>query len=62
MAAVAPLDTRIAIAAGRLSVELKLANADAVIYATAVENDAALLTCDAHFAGLPQVTLIAKGA
>lgn len=38
----------------------ELATADAVVYATALEYDADLLTCDAHFEGLPGVVLIRK--
>jgi predicted nucleic acid-binding protein len=40
----------------------KLATADAVVYATARQQDAELLTCNAHFRGLPGVTLFAKTA
>jgi len=36
--------------------------ADAIIYATAIDNGADLLTCDAHFAKLPRVVYFAKGA
>jgi predicted nucleic acid-binding protein len=38
----------------------KLAMADAIIYATAIEHDADLLTCDAHFANLPSVVYFPK--
>ena len=34
--------------------------ADAIIFATARAQGATLLTCDAHFQGLPGVTLIEK--
>jgi len=54
------LDTLVAKEAARLSSELKLPTADAVIYATARLQDADLLTCDAHFEGLPQVTYVPK--
>jgi toxin FitB len=57
---VAPLDTRPALAAAEVSAREKLATADAIIYATAQAHDADVLTCDAHFEGLPGVTLIAK--
>lgn len=57
---VAPLDTRIALHAAELHRQHKLATADAVVYATALENDADLLTCDAHFEGLPGVVLVRK--
>jgi predicted nucleic acid-binding protein len=60
MCVVAPLDTKIALAAAAFCGQHKLATADAVVYATAVEYGADLLTCDAHFEGLPGVTFIAK--
>jgi len=34
--------------------------ADAVIYATAIEHNADVLTCDAHFADLPGVVYFPK--
>lgn len=57
---VVPLTTRIALSAADLAATHKLATADAVIYATAQDYDAELLTCDAHFRNLPGVTLIEK--
>ncbi|TAN49768.1 MAG: type II toxin-antitoxin system VapC family toxin [Methylococcaceae bacterium] len=57
---VVPLDTRIALLAADLHRQHKLATADAIIYASALENDADLLTCDAHFDGLSKVLLIRK--
>jgi predicted nucleic acid-binding protein len=57
---VAPLDTRIALRAAELWKQHKLATADAVVYATALEHDADLLTCDTHFDGLPDVVFISK--
>ena len=36
--------------------------ADAIIFATANDARADLLTCDAHFAKLPRVVYIAKGS
>jgi uncharacterized protein len=59
---VAPLDSRLAVRAAELAGDHALAMADAIIYATAVEMDADLLTCDAHFAKLPGVVYYAKGA
>jgi predicted nucleic acid-binding protein len=38
----------------------KLATADAIVYATAIEYGADLLTCDAHFEKLPGVLLMRK--
>ena len=55
-----PLDTEIALAAAEACREHKLATADAIIFATAQAHGATLLTCDAHFEGLPGVTLIEK--
>jgi predicted nucleic acid-binding protein len=55
---VAPLDTRIALLAADLHRQYKLATADAVVYATAREFGAELLTCDAHFANLPGVVVV----
>jgi predicted nucleic acid-binding protein len=60
MCAVAPLNTKIALAAAEICRTHKLATADAIIYATALEHEADLVTCDAHFNGLPGVTLIPK--
>lgn len=57
---IAPLDTRIALAAAELHRQYKLATADAVVYATAQEYGADLLTCDAHFEKLPGVVFIRK--
>ncbi|MCR1344244.1 type II toxin-antitoxin system VapC family toxin [Acidithiobacillus ferrooxidans] len=57
---VVSLDTRIALLAAELHREYKLATADAIVYATARHQGADLLTCDAHFEGLPGATLLAK--
>ena len=57
---VVPLDTEIALTAAEACREHKLATADAIIFATARAQGAMLLTCDAHFEGLPGVTLIEK--
>lgn len=57
---VAPLDTRTALRAAEMCRQHKLAAADAVVYATAAENEAELLTCDAHFEGLPNVIFVRK--
>jgi predicted nucleic acid-binding protein len=56
------LDTDLALAAAALCREHKLATADAIVYATALAQDADLLTCDAHFQALPRVTYIEKRA
>ncbi|MFT3791304.1 MAG: type II toxin-antitoxin system VapC family toxin [Rudaea sp.] len=57
---VVPLNTTIALRAAELWREHKLATADAIVYATALEHDADLLTCDAHFENLPGVVFIRK--
>ncbi|MCA3486722.1 MAG: type II toxin-antitoxin system VapC family toxin [Rhodobacter sp.] len=57
---VVPLDTEIALAAAEACRTHKLATADAIIFATARARAATLLTCDAHFEGLPGVTLVQK--
>ena len=57
---VVPLDTPIALLAAQLHRQHKLATADAIVYATAQAHAAELLTCDAHFAGLPGVLLFKK--
>lgn len=57
---IVPLDTRIALLAADLHREYKLATADAIVYATAREWNAELLTCDAHSRGLTGVVYFAK--
>ena len=57
---VASLDTRIALLAADLHRQYKLATADAVVYATAREYGAELLTCAAHFENLPGVVVVRK--
>ena len=60
MCLIAPLDTKIALSAAELCTRHKLATADAIVYATALEHKADLLTCDAHFDGLAGVTFVKK--
>ena len=57
---VVALDTEIALLAADLCREHKLATADAVILATARIGGGTVLTCDAHFDGIPGVTYIPK--
>jgi predicted nucleic acid-binding protein len=57
---VVPLDTAIVLLATELHREYKLATADAIVYATARQQDADLLTCDAHFNGLPGTVFVPK--
>ncbi|MHA6297962.1 PIN domain-containing protein [Devosia sp. CAU 1758] len=57
---IAPLDTEIALLAGEFCRKHKLATADAVVFASAQVHGADLITCDGHFDGLPNVTVLAK--
>ncbi|CAN5794387.1 hypothetical protein BH11PSE8_BH11PSE8_08740 [soil metagenome] len=57
---VVALDTSIALLATDLHRQHKFATADAIVYATAQQQGADLLTCDAHFAGLPGVAYFEK--
>lgn len=57
---VMPLDTVIALLAADLHREYKQATANAIVCATARRQGATLLTCDAHFEGLPGEALFAK--
>lgn len=57
---VVPLTTDIALRAAELGREYRLPAADSIIYATARAADCELVTCDAHFEGLPDVIYIAK--
>ena len=50
-------DERLAIAAAEISIEKKLAMADAIIYTTALRFEAHLYTGDHHFSGLDGVTV-----
>lgn len=59
-ATVIPLDTSLALLAADITREFKLATADAIIYATARQQKATLVTSDAHFADLPQVKFFQK--
>lgn len=59
---VVDLTTRIAVSAAEISIRHKLPTADAIIYATAIESNADLLTCDTHFKGLPGVVYVEKPA
>ena len=50
----------IALLAAELSANHQLHALDALIYATALEHDAQLVTCDAHFKDLPNVDYTPK--
>lgn len=56
--AVIALEESSALLAADLSLKFSLPMADAMVYATAVENNAQLITGDAHFTSLEKVTLI----
>ncbi|MGC1485070.1 MAG: type II toxin-antitoxin system VapC family toxin [Candidatus Acidiferrum sp.] len=55
---VVSVDQEIALAAAVISIQHELPVADALIYATAERHAAELVTSDAHFKGLPRVTLL----
>lgn len=57
---IVPLDTEIALLAAQVGRTYRLPIADSIIYATAVAAECALVTCDAHFEGLPDVIYIPK--
>ena len=57
---VVPLDTDMAVHAADIATGHQLSIADAIIYATALTHGADLLTCDAHFEGLPHVIYVPK--
>ena len=57
---VVPLDTAIALLAADLHRTHKLATAHAIVYATAQQMGAELITCDAHFQGLAGVLFFPK--
>lgn len=59
-AEVAPLTTAIALAAADWALEYQLSFADALIYATARQYGARLVTADDHFQGLPEVEYLDK--
>ena len=57
---VVPLDTSLALLAADVAREFKLAMADAIIYATARQHQASLVTSDRHFEKLPEVVYLPK--
>ena len=57
-ARVVPIDERLALISARISLDRRLAMADAMIYATALAAGAHLITSDSHFQGLAEVTVI----
>ena len=61
-ARVEPLETSTALLAADLAMQYKLSFADAIIYATARQCQAKLVTSDSHFQGLPSVEYFDKTA
>jgi predicted nucleic acid-binding protein len=59
-ATVCPLTTAIALHAADLALQYRLSFADALIYATASQQQATLVTADEHFKGLPGVAYFEK--
>ena len=59
-AGVISLDESIALLAADVSLVSKLAMADAIVYATALQNKCKLITSDGDLQGLPQVFFIPK--
>ena len=57
---VADMTTPIALSAADLCRRLKLATADAIVYATALAHGAEIITCDRHFEKLPHIIYFAK--
>jgi predicted nucleic acid-binding protein len=57
---VVDLDSALALIAGKIGIDAKLALADSVVLATARQADATLWTQDADFQGLPDVKFRAK--
>lgn len=55
---VVAFDEDLALSAAQLSIDYKIPMADAIIYATARQHHAQLVTGDSHFANLPGVTII----
>jgi toxin FitB len=53
-----PLTLELALAASKISIQEKLPMADAIIYATAKRLNARLVTSDADFQNLPDVTIL----
>jgi len=52
---VVDLDTEIAMLAGDVATQYRLALADSIILATALKHNGRLVTCDAHFEAIPGV-------
>jgi hypothetical protein len=59
--AVIQLDTRIALQAADICAVHKLSTADAIVYASALQNEVKLLTCNAHFKGAGRCGIFGEG-
>lgn len=59
---IVPLGESTAVLAAELTVQYRLPALDALIYASALDHGATLVTCDAHFEALPGVEYRAKAA
>ena len=59
-AQVVSLDSALSISAANVGQKYRLAMADSIIYATAIQYDAVLWTADKHFDGLPNVRYFDK--
>ena len=57
-----PLQPLLAVRAARMCLEHRLATADAIIFAHAEDAGLPLVTCDAHFEGLPGVEYHSKSS
>ena len=57
-----PLPPLLAVRAARMCLEHRLATADAIIFAHAEDAGLPLVTCDAHFEGLPGVEYHSKSS
>ena len=55
-----PLSDSLALAAADVSLEFRLAMADSIVYATALAEDAELVTSDSDLRNLPGVTFLPK--
>lgn len=58
---VVDLDQFLALSAADVSIAHRLAMADAIVYATALSGDIAMVTADAHFQGLDNARVITVG-
>ncbi len=57
---IVPLDDLLALQAAEVSLQHGLPMADAIVYATALSEEAIVVTSDAHFQGLPAVEFVPR--